>query len=332
VSDLSLEFTKSFSADEDVEFFNLHVAADGNVFVNGRTHDGNDADLLLVKYDSTGTVLTSKAIGGHFDTGVIEESPLGDGSIIVSSSCDEFATCMVRVDSALSSIIFQREYGYVAGTSMTRGDGNDMIYSGPKLGGNGEMQSAVISLASDGTEQFTKYLSGHDFYWLKEMFKTRDGRYMHLGEALEGDSTGTTGLSMMMFDSELSGCNGSFVDFTPEKVNTSWTLVDVAGGTASDVDGALTLPNNASDPLVVMSYTDATNIICFAQSADALTTSGDGDDDDNDTVAVVLVTVMLAALCVTLWGTCVFMRKQQTKKITASKPKQNAMEMGRISK
>jgi hypothetical protein len=111
VSDLSLEFTKTFGAHNPVVFSDLNIATDGNVFVNGKIDEDSHADLLLVKYDSTGTVLTSRTIAGNFDSGTIKESSLGDGSIIVSSGCDEFATCMVRVDSALSNIIFQREYG-----------------------------------------------------------------------------------------------------------------------------------------------------------------------------------------------------------------------------
>ena len=207
------QWSKTIGGSNDERGFSLVQAADGSYILVGRTFSfgAGDADLLIVKLDSSGNPLWTKSLGGkladfgsYYGPSLILTSDskiLVAGSTINSAGSSEDALlCKLDLDG---NLIWARTIGGsasdIANSVFEMKDGTYMLVGATYSFGEGENDALMSKFRADGTHIGTKTLGGASvaFARARTVVRSTGGGY-----AIGGNSASLGSINQAFFVSK----------------------------------------------------------------------------------------------------------------------------------
>ena len=188
-------WTRTFGGSGNEEASSVVQTDDSGYLITGFTKSysvGGDADVFLVKYDSSGTFSWMKTFGGVEDDYGVKIIRVSDGNYIIVGITESYSVggdndvFLMKVDSS-GTIIWTKTYGGTgedrAATVIESSDGGFVLGGWTKSYGLAYREISIAKVDSSGSHLWMKSLSlGNNDDWGGYVVEASDGGYAIAGQ------------------------------------------------------------------------------------------------------------------------------------------------------
>jgi hypothetical protein len=232
----------------------IQQTSDGGFIVGGGTESfgAGGRDLLLLKLDSSGSIVWKKTFGGSGDEEVSAVQQTSDGGFIVAGNTNSFGAggyyygdvLLLRLDSS-GNAVWKKTFGGSSQESVwsvqQTSDGGFIVPASTESFGVGSWDTLTLKLDSSGNIVWKKTFGGGGGYaWGYSGYQTADGGFIVAGMTT---AFGAGGEDILLLKLDSSGnvvWKKTFGGSGEEIAGTRWSVQQtsdggfiVAGGTAS---------------------------------------------------------------------------------------------------